>query len=58
MIKFHKHLNLPTTKEYVLDAIDNQSFNDFGKYYHKCSEFLIELTGTKKIILTHRLQLL
>ena len=53
MIKFHKHLNLPTTKEYVLDAIDNQSFNDFGKYYHKCSEFLIELTGTKKIILTH-----
>lgn len=53
MIKFHKHLNFPTTKEYVLDAIDNQSFNDFGKYYHKCSEFLIELTGTKKIILTH-----
>jgi len=53
MIKFHKHLNFPTTKEYVLDAIDNQSYNDFGKYYHKCSEFLIELTGTKKIILTH-----
>jgi len=53
MIEFHKHLNFPTTKEYVLDAIDNQSYNDFGKYYHKCSEFLIELTGTKKIILTH-----
>lgn len=53
MIEFHKHLNLPKTKEYVLDAIDHQSFNDFGKYYHKCTDFLLELTGAKKIILTH-----
>ncbi len=53
MIEFHRHLNFPKTKEYILDAIDNHSFNDFGKYYHKCSEFLIELTGAKKIILTH-----
>ena len=53
MIEFHKHLNLPKTKEYVLDAINSQSFNDFGKYYHKCSEFLLELTESKKIILTH-----
>ena len=53
MIEFHKHFNFPKTKEYVLDVIENQSFNDFGKYYHKCSEFLIELTGAKKIILTH-----
>jgi len=53
MIEFHKHLNLPKTKKYVLDAIDHQSFNDFGKYYHKCTDFLLELTGAKKIILTH-----
>ncbi len=53
MIEFHEHLNLPKTKEYVLDAIDHQSFNDFGKYYHKCTDFLLELTGAKKIILTH-----
>ena len=40
-------------KEYVIDVIENEKFNDQEKYYNLCKNFLIDFTGAKKIILTH-----
>tara|TARA_Y100000385_G_scaffold131084_1_gene136390 strand:- start:8182 stop:9279 length:1098 start_codon:yes stop_codon:yes gene_type:complete len=41
------------TSTYVLDAVSSNSFNDQGKYYNLCKEFLLDYTKASNIILTH-----
>ena len=53
MIKFNVNDVFTNTSTYVLDAVSSNSFNDQGKYYNLCKEFLLDYTKASNIILTH-----
>jgi dTDP-4-amino-4,6-dideoxygalactose transaminase len=53
MIKFNESDVFKNTSTYVLDVVSSNSFNDQGKYYNLCKEFLLDYTKASDIILTH-----
>ena len=53
MIEFHSTEIDKNTIKYINDVVKRNSFNDQGKYYQLCKEFLLNYTKAKAILLTH-----